>query len=184
MTETRGGAGPFFYNARKYVAQRFEKHVEVCVHAAVKTKMFSLLLMTHQDRHAAFCHKDFWTSLAMKTATKHHAQTARTGNFAGTLAELLSTLSLEAVLEEAAHELPRAVSPGAGGGGACCGRPTVHQEEKQLAMRSSAAFPKRPRNLKDACNPSRVQRSTEEGDECYTILSSSFLFRSFPAASR
>ena len=100
----------FLYNARKYVAQRFEKHVEVCVHAAVKTKMFSLLLMTHQDRHVAFCHKDFWTSLAMKTATKHHAQTARTGNFAGTLAELLSTLSSEAVLEEAAHELPRAVS--------------------------------------------------------------------------
>ena len=58
----------------------------------------------------------------------------------------------------------------------------AHQEEKQLAMRSNVAFRRRPRNLPDACNPSRVQRSTEEADECYTILSSSFLFHSFPAA--
>ena len=43
----------------------------------------------------------------MTTATKRHAQTARTGNFAGALAELLSTLSSEAVLEEAAHTATR-----------------------------------------------------------------------------
>ena len=60
MTETQG-SGCFFHmcSAPKYVPQRFERHVEVCSHvrsgtrAAVKTKMFSLLLITHPDRHVA-----------------------------------------------------------------------------------------------------------------------------------
>ena len=48
-------------------------HVRSGMCAAIKTKLFSLLLTRH-PRHEAFWHTDLWTSLAMDI-TKGHAQT-------------------------------------------------------------------------------------------------------------
>ena len=55
-------------NARKYVAQRYQKVFKVCSHvrmrlrAAVTTHMFLLLLIRHPDRHSALWHRETRTS--------------------------------------------------------------------------------------------------------------------------